>query len=245
MTLDLFNYNSITNITELLHTARELSNGQIVVGGTELNPFLLKMNSNGTLDSTFGTNGMKILSYSFRPRAMALQSNGKIIIAGLKMFTIGNNGYTVTRLDNDGNLDTTFNKGKGLVDIDASAGDDWLNHIKLQSNDTLIIGGGSKINNDYNFTLARVLLDTPLSIEEPLEQFIKVYPNPFNDRLFVEDFEGIIKNIKIFDNTGRIIKTVSNSNNVKEIYTDFSSGLYNITLETKDGRIISKKMIKK
>lgn len=245
VTLDLFNYNSITNITELLHTARELPNGQIVVGGTELNPFLLKMNSNGSLDSTFGTNGMKILSYSFRPRAMALQANGKIIIGGLKMFAIGNNGYTVTRLDNDGNLDITFNNGKGLVDINASAGDDWLNHIKLQSNDTLIIGGGSKINNAYNFTLARLLLDTPLSVEEPLEQFIKVYPNPFNDRLFVDDFEGIIKNIKIFDNTGRIIKTVSNSNPIKEIYTDFANGIYNITVETKDGRIMNKKMIKK
>ena len=244
VTLDLFNYNPITNITELLHTARELPNGQIVVGGTELNPFLLKMNSNGSLDSNFGTNGMRILSYSFRPRAMALQANGKIIIGGLKMFTIGNNGYTVTRLDNDGNLDTTFNNGKGLVDIDVSAGNDWLNHIKLQGNDTLVVGGSSTINSVSNFTLARLLLDTPLSVEEPLEQFIKVYPNPFKDRFFVEDYEGIIKNIKIFDNKGRIIKTVSNSSPVKEIYTDFASGVYIINIETKDGRIMNKKMIK-
>src|SRR5690606_21232225 len=80
VTLDLFNYNPITNITELLHTARELPNGQIVIGGTELNPFLLKINSNGSLDSTFGTNGMKTLSFSFRPRVMATQNDGKIII---------------------------------------------------------------------------------------------------------------------------------------------------------------------
>lgn len=245
VTLDLFNYNPITNITELLHTARELPNGQIVVGGTELNPFLLKMNSNGSLDSAFGTNGMKILSYSFRPRAMALQANGKIIIGGLKMFTIGNNGYTVTRLDNDGNLDTTFNNGKGLVDIDASAGDDWLNHIKLKSNDTLIIGGGSKINNTYNFTLARLLLDTPLSVENSVEQFIKVYPNPFDDRLYIEDFKELVKSVKIFDNTGRIVKIVSETNTTHEIQTNFASGVYYVNIETKDGRTINKKMIKK
>lgn len=245
VTLDLFNYNSITNITELLHTARELPNGQIVVGGTELNPFLLKMNSNGSLDSTFGTNGMKILSYSFRPRVMATQENGKIIIGSATRSAPGGLAYRIVRFDTDGDLDITFNNGKGLVDIDASAGDDWLNHIKLQGNDTLVVGGSSKINSVSNFTLARLLLDTPLSIEEPLEEFIKVYPNPFEDRFFVEDHERIIKSIRIFDNQGRIIKTVSNSSPVKEIYTDFASGVYIIKIETKDGRIMNKKMIKK
>jgi len=140
------------------------------------------MNSNGSLDSTFGTNGMKILSYSFRPRVMATQEDGKIIIGIGTKSAGGGLAYRIVRFDTDGNLDTTFNNGKGLVDIDASAGDDWLNHIKLQGNDTLVVGGSSTINSVSNFTLARLLLDTPLSVEEPLEQFIKVYPNPFKDR---------------------------------------------------------------
>ncbi|HLW41021.1 MAG TPA: hypothetical protein VKY82_01475 [Flavobacterium sp.] len=38
------------------------------------------------------------------------------------------------------------------------------------------------------FTLARILLDTPLSLEEPLEQFIKVYPNPFEGTVFCRGF---------------------------------------------------------
>jgi len=132
-----------------------------------------------------------------------------------------------------------------LVDIDASPGDDWLEHIKLQGNDTLIIGGNSVLNSNHNFTLARLLLDTPLSVEKPLEQFIKVYPNPFEEQFYIEDYEVMIKSIKIFDNQGRIIKTVSNSSPVKEIYSDFANGIYNVTIETKDGRIMNKKMIKK
>jgi len=88
--------------------------------------------------------------------------------------------------------------------------------------------------------------NVPLSVEEPLEQFIKVYPNPFEDHLFIEDSEGIIKTIKIFDNTGRIIKTVSEPTQaVREIHTNFASGIYFINIETKDGRIMNKKMIKK
>ncbi len=244
--IDLFNYNPIQNITEYLYTVQELPNGQIIIGGSELDRFLLKINSDGSLDNTFGTNGMKSSSYySFRRKGIAVQTNGKIILGGMKTITTGNSGYTVTRLDSDGNLDTTFNNGQGFVDIDPSPETDWLNHIKLQSNDTLVIGGSSKLNNVANFTLARVLLDTPLSVEEPLEQFIKVYPNPFEERFFVEDYEQVIKEIKIFDNVGKLIRKISNTNPLQGIYTDFSSGIYHINIESKDGRIMNKKIIKK
>ncbi|MBA5791438.1 T9SS type A sorting domain-containing protein [Flavobacterium sp. xlx-214] len=243
--IDFFNYNPITNITEYLHSAGQLPNGQIIVGGFELTSFLLKINSDGSLDNTFGTNGMKILSYSFRPRVMTVQTDGKIIIGSGTGVALGTRKYRIIRFDIDGDLDTTFNNGKGLVDIDVSPGDDWLEHIKLQGNDKLIMGGNSVLNSNHNFTLARLLLDTPLSVENPLEQFIKVYPNPFDDRLYIEDFEGIIKNIKIFDSTGRIVKIVAETNTIYEIPSNFAIGVYYVNIETKDGRIMNKKMIKK
>jgi len=66
------------------------------------------------------------------------------------------------------------------------------------------------------------------------------------ERFFVEDSEGIIKSIKIFDNTSRIIKTVSEpAQAVLEIHTNFVCGIYFINIETKDNRVMSKKMIKK
>lgn len=242
--IDLFNYNPIQNIMEYLHSAGELPNGQIVIGGTELDPFLLKINSDGSFDTTFGTNGMKVLSFSFRPRAMATQNDGKIIIGSGAKSVLGGLAYRIVRFDNNGDLDTVFNNGKGLVDIDISSGNDWLNYIKLQGNDTLVIGGSSVLNSNHNFTLARVLLDTPLSVEEPLEQFIKVYPNPCSERFFVEDYDRVIEEIKIFNNTGSLIKVISNPNQVQEVYSDFSSGIYHINIKAKDGRIMNKKMIK-
>ena len=81
--------------------------------------------------------------------------------------------------------------------------------------------------------------------ENELEQFIKVYPNPFKDHFFVEDYDQVIEEIKIFDNTGRLIKTVLNPNPIQEIYTGFSSGVYFVNIKAKDGRIMNKKMIKK
>jgi len=107
--IDLFNYNPITNITEYLHSAGQLPNGQIILGGSELTSFLLKINADGSFDTTFGTNGMKILSYSFRPRVMTVQTDGKIIIGTGTGVTLGTRAYRIVRFDTDGDLDTTFN----------------------------------------------------------------------------------------------------------------------------------------
>jgi len=81
--------------------------------------------------------------------------------------------------------------------------------------------------------------------ENELEQFIKVYPNPFKDHFFVEDNDQVIEEIKIFDNTGRMIQTVLNPNPIQEIYTNFLNGVYHINIKAKDGRIMNKKLIKK
>jgi len=241
-------YNNFPDTNESLLQAKELPDNTIILEGGISGQFynyniLLKINANGSFDTTFGTNG--VVSHSYPRIGFEIQPNGKIIIGGTKIINSNSAGYSIARFSSNGILDLSFNNGKGFVDIDPSLDNDGLQYIKLQVADTLIIGGSSKLNSVSNFTLIRILLDTPLSVNEPLEQFIKIYPNPFEDHFFIEDSEGIIKSIKIFDNIGRLIKTVSNFNHVKEIYTDFTIGIYNITVETKDGRIMNKKMIKK
>lgn len=245
-------YNTSPDVTEAIYTAKELPNGSIVFKGniidwfgmTYSSNFLIKINSNGNLDTNFGTNGIFLHTYS--DSGLEIQPDGKIIIGGSKILNTNNTGYSITRFTAGGILDTSFNNGKGFVDINPSLGSDGLQYIKLKATDSLIIGGSSEINSISNFTLARILLDTPLSIQEPLEQFINVYPNPVENRLFIEDSEGIIKTIKIVDNTGRIINTISEPTKaVHKIDTNFASGIYHINIETKDGRKLNKKIIKK
>lgn len=237
------------NTSESLKNVKELPNGTIILEGEVLGQFynsniLLKINANGSIDTTFGTNG--VANHLYPRIAFEVQPDGKIIIGGTKLLNSNDARYSITRFTASGVLDTSFNNGNGFVDINPSLGSDGLEYIKLQSNDSLIIGGSSKINSVSNFTLARILLDTPLSVNEPLEQFIKVYPNPVKDRLFIEDSEGIIKSIKIFNNTGKLIKTFSEpTESVHKIDTNFANGIYHIIIETKDGRTINKKIIKK
>lgn len=241
-------YNNLPDTSESLRNVKELPDSTIILEGGVLGQFynsniLLKINANGSLDTTFGTNG--IVNHSYPRMAFEVQTDGKIIIGGTKLINSNSAGYSITRFTAGGILDTSFNNGNGFVDLDPTLDSDGLQYIKLQAADSLIIGGSSKLNSVSNFTLARILLDTPLSVDEPLEQFIKISPNPFDDRLFVEDFEGMIENIKIYDNNGRIIKKVSKPNTMQEIYIGFASGIYHIKITTKDGRTMNKKIIKK
>ena len=84
-----------------------LPNGQIVVGGNNGSAFeLSRYNSNGTLDTTFGTNGTATLAaplaISFAP--LGLEADGKLVVGGST-----NSGMEVARFNANGTLDTTFN----------------------------------------------------------------------------------------------------------------------------------------
>ncbi len=93
-------------------------NGKIVVGGEYTNstgsPYwgLARYNSNGTLDSSFGTNGVVGLvsaNFSGFVTALALQSNGDIVAAG---YAPVSTEIEIARFTSNGSFDTTFGSGK-------------------------------------------------------------------------------------------------------------------------------------
>jgi uncharacterized delta-60 repeat protein len=91
--------------------------GKIVVTGF-VGFIVVRFNSDGTLDSTFGSGGMVTIqppktghtqSYS-QAYGLALQSDGKIVVSGY----LG--GYAaVVRLNSDGTLDNTFGSGGEVI----------------------------------------------------------------------------------------------------------------------------------
>jgi uncharacterized delta-60 repeat protein len=74
-----------------------------------------RLNTNGTLDTSFNKTGSVLIGDASHPVAVALQPDGKILIGGAEMMTI-NKGKTstsiqetlVARLNTNGTLDTTF-----------------------------------------------------------------------------------------------------------------------------------------
>src|SRR5262245_6046885 len=92
--------------------------GRIVTGGPSwgLGFALTRYNSDGTLDTTYGSGGVVIADASgvgrgLTARAMAMDSVGRVIVAGTS-FPLGryadSNDFLLTRYNSDGTLDNGF-----------------------------------------------------------------------------------------------------------------------------------------
>ena len=73
------------------------------VGGTTRN-YIARLNADGSLDTTFDAS----ITFAANVQSIALQSDGKIVIAGLFYQIGGVSNSLLRRLNTDGTLDTTF-----------------------------------------------------------------------------------------------------------------------------------------
>jgi uncharacterized delta-60 repeat protein len=89
----------------------------IVVGGTSVDQVVLRFNTNGTLDTSFGATGptpgivtTDIGGTTNFGNAVAVQSDGGIVVVGHSSvnFNINTSDISLVRYNSDGSLDTTF-----------------------------------------------------------------------------------------------------------------------------------------
>ena len=111
---------------------------------------LARYNTNGALDSTFGAGGIvttDISDYN-SARALAIQSDGKIVVAGYTSIG-GYNDFTVVRYNTDGSLDSTFGiANSGIALADFGGGNDYAYALGIQS-DGKIVAAGRSFGNDF------------------------------------------------------------------------------------------------
>jgi uncharacterized delta-60 repeat protein len=104
------------------------TDGKILLAGsagalntTGNTPALARFNADGTVDTTFGNSGQESISFGSNTsgiQALALQSDGKILVAGTS-----SDSFTVARLTSNGALDTTFGaNNSGVAAVAARAG---------------------------------------------------------------------------------------------------------------------------
>lgn len=96
---------------------------------------LIRLNSDGSVDTAFSTNLGTTTGSGFAVNAIGLQPDGKIVIGGT--FTVWN-GTTVNRivrLNSDGTRDTTFTTNVG------TAANNTINAIAVQSDGKILVGG--------------------------------------------------------------------------------------------------------
>ena len=90
------------------------TDGKILAAGYSSGDFLvLRYHSNGSLDISFGNGGFVITDFgdgSDYGRAIAIQADGKIVVAG-SAYAGADNDFAVARYNPDGSMDTTFGAG--------------------------------------------------------------------------------------------------------------------------------------
>ena len=99
----------------------------------------------GTPDASFGTEGQVTTSFTTdddRANAMALQSDGKIVVAGYGHNTTTDHDFAVARYNPDGSLDTTFGTGgKVITTMSTGNGADQAYAVAIQSDGKIVIAG--------------------------------------------------------------------------------------------------------
>ena len=136
-----------------------------------------RLNANGTLDPTFGHNGMQTVDFGYDDQAtcVAIQSDGKIVVGGFD--DGGSADFAVARLNPDGSLDTTFNPtatpdishGNGKQSFTFGTGlfggVEKANSLALTSDGKIVLAGFTDAGGGggpHNFAIARLKGDGTL-----------------------------------------------------------------------------------
>lgn len=122
--------------------------GRIVIGGASPNSvwdfLLMRLNVDGSLDTTFGTSGVTIMNVGAYDRVfrLALDAQNRIVFAGQSGNDVSSVGV-VGRLLANGAPDTTFGSGgRALLDISPSGGD-FVQGLAIQADGRILVAGTS------------------------------------------------------------------------------------------------------
>ena len=219
---------------------------------------LTRYNEDGTLDSTFGTNGKistDFLQGSNTAHSIVVQEDGKIILSGFLGIT-PNHDYAISRYDSLGVLDSSFgNNGKIITDLGF---DDSAFASAIQSDGKLLCGGNSKTaDGNSSFSIARYFTEmetSTLNIPEIVNS-ISIFPNPSNGKFsLVFDIKSSSNtSIDLLSSNGQVInKIIDNRFLTKgenaieiELAENIIMGLYFLRIETEMGIVNSKLLIEK
>jgi uncharacterized delta-60 repeat protein len=147
---------------ELGYSITLQSDNKILVGGslftaTDFDFGLIRYNTDGTLDNTFGTGGIVTTDFFNNYEEgfiVKVQSDGKILVAGGPINISTDDDFGIVRYNPNGTLDNTFGVG-GQVSTDFFGGADIVNSLVIDSNGNILVVGEVFNGIDYDFGIAR------------------------------------------------------------------------------------------
>jgi uncharacterized delta-60 repeat protein len=144
-----------TKADDIAYAVAVQANGKIVAAGVSslrgrnTTFAIARYNTDGTRNTSFGDDGKVQTNFTRAAdiaKAAAIQSDGKIVVAGVAGSGGSNAKFALARYDSDGSLDTSFG-GDGKVTTDLSPDADVASCLAIQSDGKIVVAGvaGSKL----------------------------------------------------------------------------------------------------
>jgi uncharacterized delta-60 repeat protein len=137
--------------------------GASPTGGNGSDFSLIRLNTDGSLDSSFNGSGKVIIpvgagnDYAY---SVTSQADGKIVVAGTSSGA-SNSDFSILRLNADGTLDTGFN-GAGKAIVEVGTGNDGAQSVTTQPDGKIVVAGFSTGASGDDFSVVRLNADGSL-----------------------------------------------------------------------------------
>ncbi len=229
------------------------SNGKIVIACTSVisskdNLTVVRLNSNGTVDSTFGTAGVKSITAGngYTGNSIKIDVNAKIVVGGSAIISTGSN-LLLARLNAiNGAADTTFGTNGVVTTAIAGNSTSVINSISIDSSNKIVAGGYAGSSTVSNFTVARYntngTLDTsfatnlsgiqinPIGSNSQIDSVAidlnsKIVAGGFSDYTFALARYNINGSLDTtFGNSGVLLTSIGNKSQINSIKVQGSDG---------------------
>ncbi|MEP7129371.1 MAG: T9SS type A sorting domain-containing protein [Chitinophagales bacterium] len=210
-----------------------LSDGKIllagVVGSNDHDIFLVKMDTDGVMDNSFGSSGIVIVENggNIYGEDVVEANDGNILVAGYDDLVATIQGLVLRFLPN-GALDTSFGDD-GFAEVIA---DDYrFENIRLQADQQIVVSGWYDTgSNNFEFGVTRLNYFGNTGISDAaINPFINIFPNPSSGSITITTGSkmrsGIIRVVDMF---GRNIfeKEIMNASGIQIPAGIISQGIY-------------------
>ncbi|ESU21444.1 hypothetical protein FEDK69T_25110 [Flavobacterium enshiense DK69] len=181
--------------------------------------WLLRLNTNGELDTTFnfgGQTGLESTMYSDNAYSVAVDSNNKVYLTGRTFYFNNQLIQQIVKLNADGSKDTTFSTGSGF-DYDAAYTSPSSVGVCLQNDGKLLVSG------DFRYYNGQVL---------PIRNLMRMTSNGANDLAFNNNLAAAVSGEIITGyallSDGKIL-VLTNLNNNSKLRRINSDGTLDVT----------------
>ena len=229
------------------------NDGKIIVGGFfciinyPSTLFLIRINVDGSLDSTFNNYNSAINNYG-GVSTVCPTTDGGYLIGGAFIHYQGYLRNNIVKTDINGFIDTNYFNGEGIdsTSLKNIPGDfPYVCSIKQGTNDTYYVMGYFTYYNGVHVNPIIRLKGISAGINEIKQEkgIVRVYPNPAKDNLTIETNSNKEQRLEILNLIGQTVYITDMKKKVAVNTSAFAKGVYILKLYT-DKETVVRKFVK-